>query len=395
MSSEFEVFAKSLEQQSERHSQSEPPQFSQITILGGGGEGRLLAALCLSQNRSVTLFSAYGSELRELRTAGGITLRGDGPIGTFQVDLDSAPSIRTTAELDYAVSAADLIFLTGPVHKHRTYAMVLADHLQDEQTLAIAPAHTFGALEVRSLLTVGGCRADITIVEIQQLPYWIESKDGVLNLSASRPSTCAALPGQRADILTGLTDLLPNLSRAVNILHSSFADGGGVVDAVGLMFADSAAAGPGRTLPPGAQRLPAHNSFHSLFASPRCRSLLAAAFSERRQVADRYGVRNLPDDSDWMDLCAGTEHQIRFRPEVSEVASVLRSAVAGSLIPLQSAGRLVDVPTPITDALITVAGGLLGSNVSAAGRRLETMGIAASNADEARKVLERMARGEN
>ncbi len=393
MSAEFEAFAKALERSSERDKQLESPMFNQVTVLGGGPEGRLLAALCLSQNRSVTLFSAYGAELNALRAAGGITLRGDGPVGTFQVDLDSSPSIKTTAELDSAVSSADLIFLTGPVHKHRTYAMVLAEHLSDGQTLVIAPARTFAALEVSALLKIGGCRADITVVEVQHLPYWTEVQGNGLDLAASATAAAATMPGNQVNTIHSLAEILPNLHPAPNALHSSLADGSGVIEAVGLMFGESAVAGASETLLPGAESLPSHNNFHSLLATPNCRSLVSAALNERRQVAGRFGVRNLPDDERWIEICAGSDSQIRFRPEVEDVAAVLRSAVAGSLIPLQSAGQLVDVSTPVTDSLITVAGALLGSDVSASGRRLETMGIRADNADEARKVLESLVLG--
>lgn len=393
MSAEFEAFAKALERSSERDKQLESLTFNQVTVLGGGPEGRLLAALCLSQNRSVTLFSAYGAELNALRAAGGITLRGDGPVGTFQVDLDSSPSIKTTAELDSAVSSADLIFLTGPVHKHRTYAMVLAEHLRDGQTLVISPARTFAALEVSALLKIGGCRADITVVEVQHLPYWTEVQGNGLNLAVSATAAAATMPGNQSNAIHTLAELLPNLHPAPNALHSSLADGSGAVEAVGLMFGESAVAGTSETLLPGAESLPSHNNFHSLLATSNCRSLVSAALNERRQVANRFGVRNLPDDERWIEICAGSDSQIRFRPEVDDVPAVLRSAVAGSLIPLQSAGQLVGVSTPVTDSLITVAGALLGSDVSASGRRLETMGIRADNADEARKVLESLVRG--
>ena len=397
MSAEFEAFTKALEQRVEPRQPDDQSAYEHVTVLGGGAEGRLLAALCLAQNRQVTLFSAYGAEINSLRSAGGITLRGDGPIGTFQVDLDHAPSVHTTAELDSAVASAEVIFLTGPVHKHRTYAMVLAEHLRDGQTLVICPARTFGALEVSTLLKVGGCRANVTVVEVQQLPYWIATAGNMITLSGSGPAPSAVMPAHSTAVLTKLEAILPNLVPVANTLHSSFADGSGVVESIGLMFGDSALAHVGETLPAGAEPLNEHRNFHTLIASSRCRSLASAAFDERRQVASRFGVRNLPDDDQWLVNCAGSDDQPRFRPDLDtdEVAGMLRSAVAGSLIPLQSAGRLVGIATPMTDSLVTLAGGLLGSDVGAAGRRLEAWGITASDADEARKIMESRVREAN
>jgi len=388
MSEEIEQFTKALERRVKLTQADQPFAYERVTILGCGEEGRLLAAMCLAQNRQVTVFSAYGAELNALRSAGGITTRGNGPVGTFQVDLANAPSIHTTAELDSAVASAELIFLTGPVHKHRTYAMVLADHLRDGQTLVICPARTFAALETATLLKVNGCSADIAIAEVQHLPYWIKSEGSSLMLSAAGPAAGAAIASENHAVAAGLKDILPNLAPASNALHSSFADGSGIVESVGLIFGGSPLTHVSENLPPGAEPLSGHEGFHSLLASPHCRSLASAAFEERRQIARRFGVRNLPEDDDWIRVCAGCDDEPRFAPKTDEVAALLRSAVAGSLIPLQSAGRLVDVQTPVTDSLVTLAGSLLGRDIGAAGRRLESWGIVADDAQQARRTME-------
>ena len=180
MDNEFEQFTRAVQSGDRRASVSdESKSFERIAVLGGGVDGRVLAALCLAEGASVTLFSAYGAELNELRQRGGVTLRGEGPVGTFQVDQESIPSIRVTAELDAAVADAELIIMTGPVHKQRTYAMVLADHLRDGQTLLITPGRTFSALETRWLLHVGGCQADMIIMEMIGLPYFLHDAGAV------------------------------------------------------------------------------------------------------------------------------------------------------------------------------------------------------------------------
>ena len=396
MSTEFEQFTTALERSARRESAAgSQPDFSRVTVLGGGAEGRLLSALALSQNRSVTLFSAYGAELNALRAVGGITLRGDGPIGTFQIDQSSSPSIQTTAELDSAVASADLIFLTGPVHKHRTYAMVLADHLRDGQTLVIAPGRTFAAFEIGSLLKVGGCQADITLLEVQNLPYWVVADGNTLHLSECDDASGGALPADRTSHLDALRELLPNVKPALTVLQSSFADGSGAVECVALMLGSSLAAGAGKSLPVGAQPLPERETFRTLLDSERSRSVVSLILQERREVAKRYGIRNLADDEIWINAHCGTEMGTGSRPIPSarDSLALLRDTVTGSLIPLQSAARLAAVATPATDSLVTLAGALLGRDIAVAGRRLEAMGVAAHDRDEARRIMESLARG--
>ena len=69
-------------------------------------------------------------------------------------------------------------------------------------------------------------------------------------------------------------------------------------------------------------------------------------------------------------------------------------AVIGSLVPLTSAARLAGVAVPATQAMIQIARASLGGDLLNAGRRLEAIGIAAGNLDEARRSLEMRAKGD-
>jgi len=138
MSEEFAAFTEAVTAASTVSDPTAVAALSRVAVLGGGADARLIAALCLAAEAEVTLFSAYGTELELLRSSSGISLRGAGPVGTYQADREGVPSVQTTAELDRAVSGAEVIFLSGPIHKQRTYAMVLASHLSDGQILVMA-----------------------------------------------------------------------------------------------------------------------------------------------------------------------------------------------------------------------------------------------------------------
>lgn len=367
-------------------------RFERVAVLGGGNDARLLAALCLAQGAGVTLFSAYGAELTAMRTAGAVALRGDGPVGSYQFDSNSAPSIRTTAELDAAVVGADLIFLTGPVHKQRTYAMVLADHLSDGQVVAMAPARTFGALEARWLLQIGGCTADVTFVELCGLPFWMEAVGSTLNLSATAPLAAAALPSGQPDVIAGLGTLFPGITAAASSVHLAFADASGIAETVALLLGGPGMPEGGPSIPMGGQPLAENRTFRNLMGA-RHLSVFADMAAERRRVAQSFGVRDLPDDSAWLDRFAGSASGAGSRPvpDVSFTDAVVRDAVVGSLCPLVSAARLAGVATPATDAMIGVASSVLKADLSTAGRALGAMGVTASDTDTARRQLMQMA----
>ena len=234
--------------------------FDRVAVLGGGPDAQMLAAIALGEGMQVTLFSAYGAELEAMSS--GIALRGAGPVGSYQVNSDSAPSVKASAELDAVVQDADLIFLTGPIHKQRTYAMVLADHLRDGQVLAITPARTFAALETRWLLGIGGCAADVSIVEAP-LPYWFDAVGSTLNLSSATGHR-AALPGNQPDLCAGIAPLMVGSEPVLDTLRSSFADGSGLVEVPTLLLGGPALQPGGPTIPMGGTPLAGNQTFRNL-----------------------------------------------------------------------------------------------------------------------------------
>ena len=388
MSTEFADFAAAMARPA-RPADMPARRFGRVAVLGGGADARLLAAIALSEGSEVTLFSAYGAELSALRDAGGIALRGAGPVGSYQIDNDAAPSIRTTAELDAAVATAELIFLTGPVHKQRTYAMVLADHLSDGQVLVLAPARTMGALETRWLLQIGGCTADITLVETASLPFWIASPQGAaLTLLTGGSAPAATLPSGRADVLAGLRSYLPNLAPVQSVIHSGFADASGLVEVAALILGGPALEPGGPTIPIGGQPLAENRTFRNLIGPDHLAALRALA-DERREVARRFGVRDLPDCETWLDMFAGQPagEGARPVPDRDAARALIRCAVTGSLVPLTSAARIAAVPVPATQAMIALASAMLGADLATAGRTLSAIGIS-GDIDTARRALE-------
>jgi len=371
----------------------EAPEYSRIALLGGGEDARLVAALCLSEGAEVVLFSAYGMELAAMRASSGISLRGAGPVGTYQIDRDGAPSVRTTAELDTAVRDAEVIFMTGPVHKQRTYAMVLADHLTDGQILVLAPGRSLGALETAWLLRIGGSTADITIVEAQGLPYWIRAEGAVLNLTEAGTPVAATLPSGREQVLAGLHRFIPSISKD-SVVASGFADGSALVEFPALLMGGPALGSGAITVPVGGTPLPENRTFATLIGLEQ-RHVMELLAEERRTVARAYGVRDLPDIDTWTTCHAGTGRGAGARPvpDPDGAKRLLRDGVIGSLVPLESAAGLAAVDVPVTRSMIILASAVLGADVAAAGRRLDTIGIDVDDVDDARRAMDRIAMG--
>ena len=369
--------------------------FGRVTVIGDGPEARLLACLCLAEGAEVTLCPLSAAERSTLRDAGGVTLRGAGPAGTYAVDRDRGHSIRLGTELDSAVGGAELIWLTGTVLKQRSCAMVLAEHLSHGQVLALVPGRSFGAFELAWHLRIGGCRADLTLVEIQAPPYWIRTQRGVHHLTRSAPAPVATLPGGREDVVRGLSRFLPDLVPLPSVVHSAFADGSGLVEAPALLLGGPAAPPGGPELPVGAEPLPERDTFRALIGE-RHLAVAAAMADERRHIASHWGVRELPDLDAWLDLYAGAPAGAMARsvPAPGDARSLIRCAVIGSLAPLVSTADVAGVAAPVTRAVATLAGAVLGGGMAGAGRGLRSIGIDAAGLDGARRAVDALARGE-
>ena len=389
---DFRAFADRLEANDEAVA-PEPRMFDQVAVIGATPEGRLLACLCLAEGSAVTLYSPYGGELETIRAAGGVTLRGAGPVGTFQVERASGPSIKLTGDLEAAAAGADLVILAGPVLRQRAAAYALGQKLRAGQTVAVIPGRSFGALETAWTLRAGGCFSDITVLEAQSLSYWIRQEGPTLWLTRSAPGAIASLPSRREDAVRGFMRFVPDANPAANTVQSSFSDASSAIELPALLLGGPAVPSGAAPVPQGAVPLPERDTFRALFGDRHLR-LAAALCAERRAVAARWGIHELPDDASWLDIHAGAEAGdfSRLAPDAAEADTLARCAVAGSLMPLVSAAETACVETPASRAMADLAIAALGGGLTATGRRLQSIGIISRGLEDARRAIDVIAR---
>ena len=226
---------------------------------------------------------------------GGVTLRGAGPVGTFSAGRDRGPSIRLSAELDSAMRGAELVFVTGPVLKQRTYAMVLAEPRRGRPGAGPGPRPVPGG--ARSRLVPAGRRVRGRCGARRGAGAPVLDTRGRRRDPASHPlplphppRLCRATAG---DVVRGLARFLPNLVPVRTVAESGFADGSGLVEAPALLLGGPAAPPGGPELPPGAEPLPERNTFRALIGE-RHLAVIAAMAGERRRVAARWGGARSP-----------------------------------------------------------------------------------------------------
>ena len=193
--------------------------------------------------------------------------------------------------------------------------------------------------------------------------------------------------------MRGFMRFVPDALPAANIVQSSFAEASSAVELPGLMIGGPAVPSGASPILPGGVPLKERETFRALLGGAHLR-LTAALCSERRAVAARWGIHDLPDDDSWISAYAGGDggESARPVPGAAEADTLARCAVVGSLLPLLSAAEAAQIETPASRSMAALAVASLGGALHATGRRLSSIGVDAGTIEEARRTLDSIAR---
>ncbi|UMG94098.1 NAD/NADP octopine/nopaline dehydrogenase family protein [Nocardioides sp. TF02-7] len=375
------------------------PPLRSVAVLGAGAVGRLLACEALAAGLEVRLHSVLGRELTELAEAGTITVRGAHLVGSYPVSTEPSdrPHIRLSRSLDEAVAGVDAIVVATPATAHATYAGLLAGNLADGQLLVLVPGRFLGSVALSRDLQAHLCSARVTVAELEAVPYLATARGaGVEVHGVARHLGVSALPVTDADqVAARLRPLVPALRPVDGPLDTAFGTVTGVL-AVAPVLTNVAVVNGGT----GTGVL-----LKELVPQALADSLLHQLDEERREVAFRYGVRDLPSAAGWLRRAYGGQPADEVEDDGDlaaalrdlEVFDELRIGTGGgprviddvphSLVPLASAGREAGVPTPATDTMVALASSFAGTDFGREGRSLQTLGLAGHDPGELRRVI--------
>lgn len=394
---EFRAVLAALGAQPPQGYDSTPPLRS-VAVLGAGAVGRLLACEALAAGLEVRLHSVLGSELTELARAGAVTVRGVHLVGSYAVGEQPGdrPQILLSRSVDEAVAGVDAVLIATPSSAHATYAGLLAGNLADGQLVVLVPGRFLGGPAFRRELASHLCTAEVTVAEVEAVPYQGVARGATVEVhGVARSLGVSTLPVERAREVTRLlTPLLVEPRPTDGPLETAFAGVTGVLT-VAPVLTNVAAVDQG-----GDEGV----LLKELVSPALAGSLLRKLDEERREVAFRFGVRDLPSTAAWLRRTYGDaddelvdDHDLVRAIRDLEVFDDLRLRVDGgprviddvphSLVPLASAGRRAGVPTPATDTVISLASTLAGTDFAREGRSLESLGLAGPEPGELRRAI--------
>jgi opine dehydrogenase len=342
-----------------------------VAVIGAGMGGKgILAALGL-QGYRLRVRDRADAQVAGIRTASGLHV--EGRAKRF------APVELATTDLSAVVTGASTILVSIYGRDHPELARELAPLLVNGQTIVLMQGHFGGALAFAKALSEQGCRAGISIAEMDGYPYMLEvlAPDRVELQTDKAFHQLSSVPASKvAELVDRLKPAFPGLRGAKSWLETAFADFGGILH-TGAMITNVGRVEGGA----------AYNFYAATMTPSVCR-LIEAMDRERIAIANAYRVDTI-DVARWLEKTYSRKEPSLHEKLQANAASHYRSSPAPLslnhrffmsdvpcfLVPLTSLARVANIETPVIDSMITVANSLAQRDFRAEGRNLDRLGL--------------------
>ena len=367
-----------------------------IAILGAGNGGFMCAADMASQGYETALFSMIPEELIGVREKGGIEV----------LDIDSKPTgvfgkvACATDDIAEALRGAQVVLVPIPYFICETYARHAAPHLEEGQ-IVVQLGKGGACLTWAKVLKELGVTKRVYLADCNTLPYGASKKSGYQVRLEQRTQNllAASFPGKDIDYVADVLETIfpPSngytIRRGVNAIDSILVDYNAITHTPPMIC--------------NAARIERGEEDFHLFGkrenTPGVVNLIRLIDRERIAIGEKLSLEQHTLEEEIMMVKWNPNGEDFVLPlydaihtpflEVCEgpfslEARHLTEDIPFGLVTFSSLGKLLGVPTPVTDAVITIAEGLLDRDFRSIGRTIEQMGIDPSwSVEEVKRYL--------
>jgi opine dehydrogenase len=351
---------------------------TRIAILGAGNGGCAAAADLTLRGHSVALYDLpqYDRVLAPIRERGGLDI----------IDEGFARIDTVTSDIAEAMRGAQWVFNPVPAFAHETFARTCARYVEEGQTIVIW-GKGGACLVYGKVFRDQGVRADVALGDTNTLPYGATKMEPTRIRIEARVMELitAAFPARRLDrVMAALRGAFPTYSirPARSVLETILVDYNAITHPP-PMICNAARIERGD---------PTFCLFDRTANTPSVVRLIERIDRERMAISaalgipaytleeeifhvgwnpagrEKEGVLPLFDaiHTEKLEVCEGP-----FRLDTRH----LTEDIPHGLFTYCELGRLAGVPTPVSDAIVTMASAMLDRDFRAEGRSLEKLGL--------------------
>ena len=357
-----------------------------VAVIGAGNGGCAAAVDLTLRGYDVRLYGRSPATVQPLKEAGGIEHE-----GIFGEKFTRVRMISN--DIAEAMSGADAVLIMAPAQAHEDIAIAIAPHLRPEQVCFASPGHTLTLIP--ATLRRNGHVHPVTC-GTNTLPY-ICRKLTATRVRISRASAklrFAAFPARRtAELAERLRPLFPSISPVPTVLDTLFPYTNAIHHPPALLC------NIGRVESTGGDYCHYYDGI-----TPSVGALIDELDAERCAIAAAYDCRvdKLSEHffqmgyTDAKGRAGGTAYAVFHNSEpnrwIKAPATVdhrfFNEDIPFGLVPFSELGRLAQVPTPMSDAVILLASAIAAKRYRELGLTLKKMGFDGMNVPEVRRVVE-------
>lgn len=355
-----------------------------IAVLGGGHGARTVAADMALSGHRVTLFEMerFSDNVQAIFDTKEINLEGN-------IRNGCAILAHTTHNIKEAVSDKDLVLIVVPAFAHAEYARLIAPHLSDGQNFVLIPG-TFGSLEFVHTLSSSGRKVDITVSELDTLPYATRIVGpNTVRVYHRLPTFCIGVfPSRKTnEIVSIMKGLYPNTEVAKNVLEAGLSNCNPVIHPLGVLL--------------NAGRIEYSRGefwYYEEGITPSTAKAMEALDEERKAIGRKFGLELMgmaealhavgygPKGDLWETL-KGSKGLTPIKGPTSLSNRYVTEDIPVGLVCWSQLGEQLGVATPLMKATVEIGIAISGRDYWQEGRTLEKCGIKGMSADEIIKYV--------
>jgi len=354
-----------------------------VAVLGAGNGGFMAAADMALSGYEVALFSRDMGKISGVKKRGGIEV----------LDIDSKPTgefgkiATVTDDIAEALKGAQVVLNPVPFFVCEEYARLAAPHLEAGQ-IVLYLGKGGACLSWAKVLREIGKQEKVFLSDCNTLPYGASRKGEAQVRLESRTFNMilATFPGKDVDhVLSVVGKIYPKekgytLRRGQNAIDSILVDYNAITHTPPMIC--------------NAARIELGEKDFCLFGkkenTPAVVRLIERIDRERMAIGRKLGLEQHPLEEEILMVNWNPNREDHVLPLYDAIHTPFLEVCEGpfkldtrhltedipyGLVTYSSLGRMLGVPTPVSDAIITLAEGLLDRDFRTPGRTVQSMGI--------------------